>query len=90
MKSKKYYMISSYIALIGIILLLIVILSHSAYPSMFFRILTPLGMLFIFISISLLGISWLLKIKESITRKDYISVVIIIIIGLLFVFMALR
>ncbi len=90
MKSKKYYMISSYIALIGIILLLIVILSNSAYPSMVFRILTPLGMLFIFISISLLGISWLLKIKESITRKDYISVVIIIIIGLLFVFMALR
>jgi ABC-type Fe3+ transport system permease subunit len=83
-------MISSYIALIGIILLLIVILSNSAYPSMVFRILTPLGMLFIFISISLLGISWLLKIKESITRKDYISVVIIIIIGLLFVFMALR
>ena len=90
MKSKRYYKIASYLALLGIILLLIVILSNSAYPSMVFRILTPLGMLFIFISISLLGISWLLKIKESIKRKDYISACIIITIGLLFVFKAFR
>lgn len=90
MKSKKYYKIASYIALIGIILLLIVILSNSAYPSIVFRVLTPLAMLFVFISVALLGISWLLEIKESIKRKEYISAGIIIIIGLLLAFKTLR
>lgn len=90
MNSKKFYKIASYIALIGIILLLIVILSNSAYPSMVFRILTPLAMLFIFSSVLLIGISWLLEIKETIKRKEYISAGIIIIIGLLLAFKTLR
>lgn len=90
MNSKKYYKVASYIALIGIILLLIVILSNSAYPSMVFRILTPLAMLFVFTSVALLAISWLLEIKETIKRKEYISAIIIIIIGLLLAFKTLR
>ena len=90
MKSKKYYKISSYMALIGIILLLIVILSNLAYPSMIFRIITPLAMLFVFTSVVLLGISWLLEIKESIKRKKCISAGITIIIGLLLTFNTLR
>ena len=90
MKSKKYYKMASYMALIGIILLIIVILSNTAYPSMIFRILTPLAMLFIFSSVLLIGISWLLEIKESIKRKEYISAGIIIIIGLLLTFNTLR
>lgn len=90
MNSKKLYKIASYIALIGIILLLIVILSNSAYPSMVFRILTPLAMLFVFTSVALLGIRWLLEIKETIKRKEYISAGIIIIIGLLLAFKTLR
>lgn len=90
MKSKEYYKIASYTALIGIILLLIVILSNSAYPSMVFRILAPLAMLFIFTSVALLGISWLLEIKETIKRKEYISASIIILIGLLLAFNTLR
>ena len=90
MKSKKYYKISSYMALIGIILLLIIILSNLVYPSMIFRILTPLAMLFVFTSLVLLGISWILEIKESIKRKEYISSAIIIIIALLLTFNTLR
>ena len=90
MKSKKYYKISSYMALIGIILLLIIILSNLVYPSMIFRILTPLAMLFVFTSLVLLGISWILEIKESIKRKEYISAAIIIIIALLLTFNTLR
>lgn len=77
-------------ALIGIILLLIIILSNLVYPSMIFRILTPLAMLFVFTSLVLLGISWILEIKESIKRKEYISAAIIIIIALLLTFNTLR
>lgn len=90
MKSKKYYKLAGYSGLIGLILLIIVILSNSAYPSMVFRILTPLAMLFVFTSVALLGISWLLEIKETIKRKEYISAGIIIIIGLLLAFKTLR
>ena len=89
-RSKKYYKIASYIGLIGLILLMIVILSNSAYPSMLFKVLAPLGMLLIFISVILLGISWVFRVRESLKRKDYIASVIIIIIGLIFIFNTLR
>ena len=90
MKSKKYYKLAGYSGLIGLILLIIGILSNSAYPSMVYRVLTPLALLFIFICVALVGISGLLKIIESTRRKDYISAGIIIIVGLIFIFRALR
>lgn len=85
MRSEKYYKIATRIGLMGLVLLAIVILSNSAYPSMVFRILAPLGLLLVFISVGLCGISWLLGFKESIKKKDYISAVIIIVTGVLFI-----
>lgn len=90
MKSKKLYKVASIIALIGIVLLLIVILSDSAYPSMISRILTPVAMIFIFVSVALLAMSWLLEIKENIEGKDYLSAAIIVIAGVAFAFIALK
>ena len=90
MRSEKYYKMASCTGVIGLILIFTVILSNSAYPSMIFRILTPLGMLLVFISVALLSISFFLKMKESFKRKDYISIVIIIAIGLLYIFKVIR
>lgn len=85
MGSEKYYKLASFTGLIGLILIFIVILSNVAYPSMIFRILTPLGLLLVFISVGLLSIHFILRIKESFNRKDYIGVLIITAIGLLYI-----
>lgn len=90
MRSEKHYKMASCIGVIGLILIFTVILSNSAYPSMIFRILAPLGILLVFISVALLSISFLLTIKESFKRKDYITTVIIIAIGLLYIFKVIR
>ena len=45
--------------ILGLVLLLGVMLSGAAYPSLVFRIGAPLGLLFVFLSVGLLGLRYL-------------------------------
>ncbi len=89
MGGKQVYKVAVITGVIGLILLLSTILSKSSDPDMFFRIAAVLGIILIFVSVALFGISWLVYIKDSIKKKDYIGATIIIIIGLLIIIKAL-
>ncbi len=88
MGGKKVYKVAIITGVIGLILILSVIVSQSSAPNMFFRIVAPLGIILTFTSVVLLGASWLLYIKDSIKKNDYIKATIIAILGLLIIIKA--
>lgn len=60
--------------ILGLVLLFGVILSGAAYPSLVFRIGAPLGLLFVFLSVGLLGLRYLRDICEAIREKQWMLV----------------
>ena len=70
-------------ALLGLALLLGVILSGAAYPHPLFQIGAPVGLLFVFVSVALQFISWILEICHGVKEKQYRFVIVIVLLGLL-------
>lgn len=60
--------------ILGLVLLFGVMLSGAAYPSLVFRIGAPLGLLFVFLSVGLLGLRYLRDICEAIREKQWMLV----------------
>ncbi len=83
MKKNVIYRAAVLSAAIGLIIILGVIFSGAAYPDMLFRIGTPLGLVFIFASVILLFLSWLLEIHNGIKEKQYLWVAVIVVLGLI-------
>lgn len=67
----------------GLIMIFSVILSNSAYPDLFFKIVAPLGLLFIFVSAILGFVSWLWYLKDAIKNKQYTWAITVAVLGLL-------
>lgn len=80
---KKFFKLSVITSVVGLTMILGLILSKSAYPHLVFRILTPLGLLLVFISVILGFVSWLLYLKDSIKKKEYVWATIVAVLGLL-------
>ena len=57
-------------AVIGFIIILAVILSEAAYPNILFYIGAPVGLAFVFLSVILQFISWLLEMHNRIKSKQ--------------------
>ena len=70
-------------AALGLAVLLGVIVSGAAYPHPFFRYGAPLGLLFVFVSVVLQFISWILEIYHGVKGKQYRFVAMIVVLGLL-------
>ena len=70
-------------AALGLAVLLGVIVSGAAYPNPFFQFGAPLGLLFVFVSVVLQFISWILEIYHGVKGKQYRFVAVIAVLGLL-------
>ena len=73
--------------ILGLVLLFGVMLSGAAYPSLAFRIGAPLGLLFVFLSVGLLGFRYLRDICEAVREKQWMLavalVMILLVVGVL-------
>mgnify|MGYP007049776762 FL=1 len=85
MNNKVLFKLTIITAAIGLIMIFSVILSGTAYPDMFFRIATPVGLLFVFVSVILEFISWLCYLKDTIKSKQYIWAIIVAALGLIII-----
>lgn len=85
MKNKKLFKLTITTGVIGLIIIFSVILSGTAYPDTFFRIATPVGLLFVFVSVILGLVSWLCYLKDLIKNKQYIWAIIVAAFGLIII-----
>ena len=73
--------------ILGLVLLFGVMLSGAAYPSLVFRIGAPLGLLFVFLSVGLLGVRYLRDICEAVREKQWMLVgalvIMLLVVGVL-------
>lgn len=74
--NKRLYNIGVMIGVFGIIILLVLIFSGEAYPSILFKMLAPIGLFLTFIG-------WLLMIKDAIEEKAGLDVKGLIFIGII-------
>ena len=82
---RKLYGAAVLLAFLGLLSLTVPILTKSAYPDMLFRILLPVGLLLVVISLGLFALDWLLRIKKELELKKYLSACILALLGILFV-----
>lgn len=73
--------------ILGLAILFGLMLSGAAYPSLVFRIGAPLGLLFVFLSVGLLGLRYLRDICDAIREKQWMLamalVIILLVVGVL-------
>lgn len=81
--NKRLYNIGIMIGAFGIIILLFLIFSGEAYPSILFKMLAPIGLLLTFIGVIISFIGWLLMIKDAIKEKVGLDVKGLIFIGII-------
>ena len=83
MNSKTLFKITILTAAIGLGTIVSVILSGTAYPDRFFRIVVPFGLAFVFISVILGAISWICCLTDTVKRKQYRWAISIFVLGLI-------
>lgn len=81
--NKRLYNIGIMIGAFGIIILLVLIFSGEAYPSILFKMLVPIGLFLTFIGVVISFIGWLLMIKDAIEEKAELDVKGLIFIGII-------
>ena len=81
--NKRLYNIGIMIGGFGIIILLVLIFSGEAYPSILFKMLAPIGLFLTFIGVITSFIGWLLMIKDAIKEKTGLDVKGLIFIGII-------
>lgn len=81
--NKRLYNIGIMIGAFGIIILLVLIFSGEAYPSILFKMLAPIGLSLTFIGVIISFIGWLLMIKDAIEEKAGLDVKGLIFIGII-------
>lgn len=77
-------------AMVGFIGLLIVVLTKTAYPDLFFVWLTPISLAAVFISLGLYAVYWLMELVVLVKKKEWGLVAGQLLIGALVCFMILR
>lgn len=70
-------------AVLGLGMLMIIMITQSAYPDMLFRILGPIGLLLIFLSAGLSLLNWIFCMKQNIKSKNWRNI-----LWLLFLFLS--
>lgn len=60
-------------------------ISGAAYPDMLFQVLTPIGLLLIFISLGLYALDWVFSIKKEMKSKNYLHAALLLLIGIIFI-----
>lgn len=81
----KLYRFAVLTSVLGLLSIAVVMLSGTAYPDMLFQILTPIGLLLIFVSLGLYALDWVFSIKKEMKSKNYLYVAILLLVGIIFV-----
>lgn len=89
MTKKMVWRLALASAAVGLMILLAVVLSGSAYPQLLFRVGAPVGLVFVFAGILLLFISWLWEIRSGIKEKRYLWAALVAILGLIVIIRSL-
>lgn len=83
MRGRRTYYTGITLGGIGIILLLILIATGVAYPNTLFKILAPMGLLFVFLGVLICFIGWILMVKDAAVKKSYSDFRFLLFIGIL-------
>lgn len=77
-------------AMVGLVGLLIVVLTKTAYPDLLFVWLTPISLAAVFISLGLYAVYWLMELVSLAKKKEWGLVIGQLLIGALVCFLILR
>lgn len=81
----RLYKFAVLVSIMGLLSIAVVMISKTAYPDLLFQILTPIGLLLIFISLGLYALDWIFSIKKEVKSRNYLSAALFLFIGFIFV-----
>lgn len=81
---RKLYRFAVLTSVLGLLSIAVVMISGTAYPDMVFQILTPIGLLLIFISLCLYALDWIFSIKKEMNAKNYLYAALLLLVGIIF------
>lgn len=82
---RKLYKFAVLTSALGLLSIAVVIISGTAYPDKLFQVLTPIGLLLIFISLGLYTFDWIFSIKKEMKSKNYLLAALLLLVGIIFV-----
>lgn len=77
-------------AVMGFICFGIIYITDSSYPNILFQILTPLFLIFIFVSFIFFTIDWLFELYRCIKNKNYLSTLFWLVIGIFIIYQFIK
>lgn len=83
--NRKIYIGGIVLGAVGVLILLGLVLTNVGYPHPAFRILMPVGVVLVFLSLIVVGINWLITIKDAVVKRRYGEAILILLLGLIFV-----
>ena len=83
--NRKIYIGGIVLGAVGVLILLCLVLTNAGYPHPAFRILMPVGVVLVFLSLIVVGINWLITIKDAVVKRRYGEAILILLLGLFFV-----
>lgn len=87
---RKLYRLAILTSVLGLLSIAVVIISGTAYPDMLFQVLTPVGLLLIFVSLGLYAFDWIFSIKKEMKSKNYLYAALLLLVGIIFVVQMVR
>lgn len=70
---------------VGVLILLGLVLTNVGYPNPFFRILMPIGVVLVCLSLIVVAINWIITIKNAVVKRRYGEAILILLAGLIFI-----
>lgn len=70
---------------VGVLILLALVLANVGYPNPFFRILMPIGVLLVCLSLIVVAVNWIITIKNAVVKRRYVEAILILLAGLIFI-----
>ena len=70
---------------VGVLILLGLVLANVGYPNPFFRILMPMGVLLVCLSLIVVAVNWIITIKNAVVKRRYGEAILILLAGLIFI-----
>lgn len=83
--ARKLYKLAVIAGVPGLLSIAAVMISGTAYPDMMFQILTPIGLLLIFVSAALFALAWVFSIKKEMKSKNYLYAALLLLVGIIFI-----
>lgn len=83
MRNRRIYNIGLILGASGLILLLLLILSGAAYPSLLFKVLAPMGIFLTFAGFITSFIGWIRMTGEAIEKRSYSDIKVLLVTGII-------